>query len=281
MRNCISIDIETWAYGDTPEMRRLSSQERKAMDNGYLPGSVRKVLALLRDHGVRLTMFLVGEQYDWYPELPEQILADGHELGLHAYRHYRIDDLATLRQDLEKAMPLVRKFGIKGYRAPLIHLPAGGFAVLAEFGFAFDSSVYGPFSLAGNYFGVAEIPISALRFRRDPANLTLPRHLSFRNMLREREFSFGASYFAGLFGHGLAGMIRRVNQEGSPAVVFLHNWQLFPPPTGTFPPRGYVLRHPLYWPLTRNIHDAFRKLLTEFEFDRMSTFAGTGKPEKA
>ena len=47
MRNCISIDIETWAYGDTPEMRRLTSAERKALDNGYLLASVRKVLALV------------------------------------------------------------------------------------------------------------------------------------------------------------------------------------------------------------------------------------------
>ncbi len=281
MRNCISMDIETWAYGDTPEMRQLTSAERKAMDNGYLLDSVRKVLALLREHDVRLTMFLVGEQYEWHPEIPELILADGHELGLHAYRHYRIDDLATLRQDLEKAAPLVQKFKIKGYRAPLIHLPAGGFEVLAEFGFTFDSSVYGPYSLAGNYAGIDEVPISAFRFRNDPASLTLPRHLSFGNMLRERELPFGASFFAGVFGRGLSGMIRRVNREGAPAVVFLHNWQLFPPPPGTFPPRGYVLRHPLYWPLTRNLHGAFRMLLREFEFDRMSAFVRTDQPKKA
>ena len=94
MKNCLSIDIETWAYGDTPEMRRLTSAERKAADAGYVLESTRRVLAMLRESGVRITLFVIGEQLEWYPELGEMILADGHELGLHAFRHYRIPKVA-------------------------------------------------------------------------------------------------------------------------------------------------------------------------------------------
>jgi peptidoglycan/xylan/chitin deacetylase (PgdA/CDA1 family) len=276
MKNFLSMDIETWAYGDTPELRALTSAQRKAADAGYVLASTRRVLALLREAGARITLFVIGEQLEWYPELGEEILADGHELGLHAFRHYRIDDLETLRRDLEQAMPQVRRFGIRGYRAPLIHLPAGGLEVLAGHGFTFDSSVYGPFSLAGTYAGVREVPISSLMLCGGEARMALPRHLSFGNILRTGEFPFGASYFAGLFGGALRHFIRHVNRRGSPAVVFLHNWQVVPRPADAFPPPSYVWRHPLYWPLARDIGGGFRRLLAGFEFGKMGDAVGTG-----
>ncbi|MDR2849332.1 MAG: polysaccharide deacetylase family protein [Verrucomicrobiota bacterium] len=276
MKNFLSMDIETWAYGDTPELRALTSAERKALDAGYVLDSTRRVLALLREAGVKITLFVIGEQLEWYPELGEEILADGHELGLHAFRHYRIDDLETLRADLDQAAPQVRRFGIRGYRAPLIHLPEGGLEVLAEHGFTFDSSVYGPFSLAGTYAGIREVPISSLMLYGGEARMALPRHLSFGNILRTGEFPFGASYFVGLLGGAVRPLIRQMNRRGRPAVVFLHNWQVVPRPAGAFPPPGYVWRHPLYWPLARNIAGAFRRLLAEFEFDKMSAAVAAG-----
>ena len=89
----------------TPEMRALTSAQRKAADAGYVLDSTRRVLALLREAGVKITLFVIGEPLQWYPELWEEILADGHEMGLHAFRHYLIDDLETLRADLEQAVP--------------------------------------------------------------------------------------------------------------------------------------------------------------------------------
>jgi len=271
MKNSLSIDIETWAYGDTPEFRNMTSEQRKRADNGYLPDSMRTVLRWLRETDTQITMFMVGEQFDWYPELVEEILTDGHELGLHAFRHYRIDTVSELRQDLEKAMPFIQKYGIKGYRAPLIHLPDGGFQILNEFGFTFDSSTYGPFAMSGTYHGVREIPITSLMASSRCPAMTLPRHLSFGNILTKGEFPIGASYFVGAFRSGLSPVIRHLNKRNVPAVFFLHNWQLVPRPRGAFPTPSYVFRHPLYWPLTRNLAPAFQSWLREFEFTKMST----------
>jgi hypothetical protein len=47
MTNFLSIDIETWAYGDTPGLRALTSAQRKAADAGYVLDSTRRVLALV------------------------------------------------------------------------------------------------------------------------------------------------------------------------------------------------------------------------------------------
>jgi len=273
VNNCLSVDIETWAYGDTPEMRNLTSAERKALDNGYVLESMKQVLALLKEYDAHITMFIVGQQIEWYPELPDMILSAGHELGLHSYVHYPIRTAEDLRRDLEKAAPFIQKYGIHGYRAPLIYLPEGGFEILREFGFTFDSSVYGPYSLAGKYSGVAEVPISSLRFKSSPAVMALPRHLAFSIMLSELELPFGSSYFTGLFATNTAALMRRVNRASSPAVVFLHNWQIFPPHNASFPPKGYLLRNPTYWPLTRNLEPTVRKILSEFRIDKMGQLA--------
>jgi peptidoglycan/xylan/chitin deacetylase (PgdA/CDA1 family) len=161
MKNGLSIDIETWAYGDTPDMRRLTSRERKALDAGYVLESARQVLAMLREAGAHITLFVIGEQLEWYPQLGEMIVADGHELGLHAFRHYRIDTLDALRADLDQAMPQVRRFGIRGYRAPLIYLPQGGMEVLAEYGFTSTRPFTGRFHWPVPMRGCAKC-----RFRR-------------------------------------------------------------------------------------------------------------------
>lgn len=271
--NYISVDVETWAYGDTPELRAASSAERKALDDGYVLESTRRVLSLLKEYDARITLFVVGQQLEWYPELADLIRAGGHELGLHSHVHYPIESAEALRRDLEQAVPLLEKHGIKGYRAPLIHLPDGGFDVLAEFGFRFDSSVYGPFTLAGAYSGVVEVPISALRLRPGRPRMALPRHLSMATMAREAELPFGSSYFTGLFARQTALLMRQLNRRNQPAVVFLHNWQVFPPRNATFPPPGYLRRHPAYWPLTRNLEPTLRLILERFRVDTMGAFA--------
>jgi peptidoglycan-N-acetylglucosamine deacetylase len=45
-----------------------------------------EILDVLREHGVKATFFVIGEQLTAWPELTERILAEGHELGHHMLR---------------------------------------------------------------------------------------------------------------------------------------------------------------------------------------------------
>ena len=56
-------------------------------------------------------------------------------------------------------------------------------------------------------------------------------------------------------------------------MVFIHQWQLYPMPEGSYPPRSYVFRNPAYWPLTRNLVKLLRGFLEEFEFGTMEALA--------
>ena len=77
----------------------------------------------------------------------------------------------------------------------------------------------------------------------------------------------------GLLGEGTKYLIRHLNRKGEPAVVFIHQWQLYPMPEGSYPPKSYVLRNPAYWPLTRNLVKLLRGFLEEFEFGTMEALA--------
>jgi peptidoglycan/xylan/chitin deacetylase (PgdA/CDA1 family) len=56
-------------------------------DDGPHPEGTPAVLALLEQAGARATFFLVGEQVERRPQLAARILAAGHQVGLHGYRH--------------------------------------------------------------------------------------------------------------------------------------------------------------------------------------------------
>jgi peptidoglycan/xylan/chitin deacetylase (PgdA/CDA1 family) len=56
-------------------------------DDGPHPEGTPAILDLLARAGARATFFLVGEQVQRRPALAAEILAAGHVVGLHGYRH--------------------------------------------------------------------------------------------------------------------------------------------------------------------------------------------------
>lgn len=55
------------------------------------PQSTRAVLDELDAIGAKATFFVLGEQIEAAPTLPVEILARGHDLGVHGRRHFRHD----------------------------------------------------------------------------------------------------------------------------------------------------------------------------------------------
>ncbi|MCD8366193.1 MAG: polysaccharide deacetylase family protein [Clostridiales bacterium] len=47
----------------------------------------------LRERGVQVTFFLLGQQIELYPEIVEEMYEDGHEIGIHAYEHVNLTAL--------------------------------------------------------------------------------------------------------------------------------------------------------------------------------------------
>lgn len=56
-------------------------------DDGPIPESTPYILKTLREFNVKATFFVVGDNVRKYPELFQQILADGHCVGNHTFNH--------------------------------------------------------------------------------------------------------------------------------------------------------------------------------------------------
>ena len=56
-------------------------------DDGPIPESTPFLLETLREFDAKATFFMVGENVQRHPELLQQIIADGHQVGNHTYNH--------------------------------------------------------------------------------------------------------------------------------------------------------------------------------------------------
>jgi peptidoglycan/xylan/chitin deacetylase (PgdA/CDA1 family) len=66
-------------------------------DDGPIPESTPFILKTLEEYGVKATFFMVGENVKRYPELYQQIINAGHQVGNHTYNH-----IGSLRHSIRK-----------------------------------------------------------------------------------------------------------------------------------------------------------------------------------
>lgn len=246
MVNYLSIDFESWAYPNLSEFEKLNSRQRKELDDGYVKESAKKILVILKKHKTKLTFFILGQLYDWYPEVIEKIAHDGHEIAYHTHTHDILKTKKDLINSLKKSRRFLKRFKPRGFRAPLFSIKKEYFSVLRDYGFKYDSSIYDAYLSRELIDGLLELPVSKL-FR-------LP---------------VGSGICLAAFGKKINYFYRRINQEGSPFVAFIHNWQIIKPKKATFPNGRYLLKRPYYLPYTFEIGGTFENLLQSFSLAPM------------
>jgi peptidoglycan/xylan/chitin deacetylase (PgdA/CDA1 family) len=92
-------------------------------DDGPHPQGTPAVLEVLRERGATATFFLAGEQVDRRPSLAAEIVAAGHRVELHCYRHRNLLRLSPREflDDAERARVAIENAGgqaIAAYRPP-------------------------------------------------------------------------------------------------------------------------------------------------------------------
>lgn len=92
-------------------------------DDGPHPQGTPAVLELLREAGARATFFLVGEQVAARPALAAEIVAAGHRVELHCFRHRNQLRLTprSLLDDAERARAAIEDAAgqeVRDYRPP-------------------------------------------------------------------------------------------------------------------------------------------------------------------
>jgi peptidoglycan/xylan/chitin deacetylase (PgdA/CDA1 family) len=94
-------------------------------DDGPSPGSTPLLLDLLARYNLQATFFVIGQQAEQYPELIRQIIAAGHGVGNHSWRHDNLlmfRSVSDLAADIRQTQEVLAEQGIR----PLVFRPPVG-----------------------------------------------------------------------------------------------------------------------------------------------------------
>ena len=103
---------------------RQSGAVALTFDDGPDPDTTRALLDLLDAKGVKATFFVVGEKVRRHPDLVEDILARGHEIGNHSESHdvfLMFRRPRTLAAEVRGGLQSLERFGIRplAFRPPV------------------------------------------------------------------------------------------------------------------------------------------------------------------
>lgn len=273
--NALTIDVEEHFQVHAFE----TVIDRSAWDHypSRVVANTHRILNLLAEYDVRATFFILGWVADRYPDLVQKIALSGHEIATHGYWHelvYRQTpaEFATdLSRSLEAIGRAVSDSRPLGYRAPAFSITAQSLwalDVLRAHGLIYDSSIF-PL-VAHDRYGIN----NAHRFANKMPGGLWEFPVSTVRLGKQNWPVAGGGYFR-LFPLWITRRaIRHLNQQGQPAVIYLHPWEFDPEqPRIAGAPLLSRFRHYV------NIHkteNRLRALLAEFKCAPVSqVFAGS------
>jgi len=267
-KNILSIDLESWIHfyksALSPKNFGLTSHDRKILDDGYTNIATSKILSLLEKYNQKATFFVVGELYDWYPEVIEEIKKMGHEIGYHTHNHPILYNGQILEGEIKQSRNFINRFKPIGFRAPQIYITPDSMLYLKKSGFKYSSSTYDDYKIR-DISGIDEIPVSAISFRKK-SNEELPKNLKLKMLFKQ--IPFGSGLFISILGSKTSYFINYLNRRDIPAILFIHPWQVHMPKklNSIYFKMRILFNRPLCLPYTINVFKTMEKLLKNHEF---------------
>ena len=268
-RILLSIDYEPWFALSRRYDRMIDNQARRQLDGGFTRQALEPILELLGS--ARASFYLVGEIAGWYPQVPQQIVAAGHELGMHCQIHRPLIDPQELERDLLASTEWRSDFKVHGYRAPMVGIHEQAYPLLAAHGFTYSSSIYAPAGTLLQKGSIQELPVSSLALWGSASDLSAPREFS-TGLLLGGEVPYGSSFMIGLMPGTILRVLERELRAGLSPVIILHPYELFSPPNFRRRLGRDLIFHPLLTPFTLKKDHFLKTLLHNFPVSPLSTY---------
>jgi polysaccharide deacetylase family protein (PEP-CTERM system associated) len=223
--NAFTVDLEDWYQGLTSTNPRVDLWP--ILESRVVAASTR-LLEVLRPYGVQATFFVLGYVADHHPALIERIHSEGHEIGVHGYYHrfvyrQRPEEFAS---ELERSMQAVERITGEtplGHRAPYFSVNGNStwaFQVMEAQGLRYDSSV---FPTRNTLYGYPTAP----RFPYQPDGLSLIEFPVSTVRIGPLTLPMAGGFYLRLLPYALVRWaIRQLNEQGRPAILYLHPWEL-------------------------------------------------------
>lgn len=228
--HCLSFDIEEHfqvsAFASPMRRRHWDVFESRVQRN------TDTILKLLDERQIKATFFILGWVAERNPDLVRKLFSHGHEIASHGYGHELITAQTpdVFREDVRRAKGILEDLigaPVPGYRAPSFSITAEtkwALPILVEEGYVYDSSV---FPVMHDRYGMPGAnplchqldTVSGKLWELPPSTV---------NVAGVRVPVAGGGYFR-LFPYPiLRWMLRKIEAEGQPLVVYLHPWELDP-----------------------------------------------------
>lgn len=282
--NYLTIDVED--YYHVSAFEKISPPSTWSERESRVEGNTEKVLALLSDHSVKATFFILGWVAEREPRLVRTIADQGHEIASHGYLHQRValQDRLTYRDDIRKAKTILEDISgqqVLGYRAPSYSITREtdwAFDELVEAGYQYDSSI---FPMTHDFYGIPDWPrFAGYAVKTDDRWTDAPVPGETMPSIREIPITTlnfygknlpiaGGGYFRLLPYAFTRWGLRRINQtEKQPFVFYLHPWE-FDPQQPRMQGCSAKSRFRHYLNLSRT-ETRFKQLIRDFKFDTMA-----------
>ena len=255
----LSVDVEFFAH--TPAYRGGAGT---TTETAVGHDGIEFLLDAFDDADGRGTFFTVSEIAKSHPETVAAI-ADRHELGSHTHTHRHLSELSPeeRRAELADSKATLEAAGdttVTGFRAPSFDFGSDHFELLAETGYAYDSSIAPSRSIPGWYGGAydidAPVPASAISPAGSDALTEVP--IAVMPGLRLPLTGTWIRFFG--VRYTLLGMELLARRNIAP-VLYVHPWELVDLPAVDGVPKR------VYWRTGSYMRRAVRRILdSSFDF---------------
>ncbi len=267
--NAFTIDVEDYfhvaALAPSIPRSRWSDMEYRC------EGNVDRLLAMLEEHGVHGTFFILGWVAERSPQLVRKIAAAGHEIACHGQSHELIykQSPEVFRAETTRAKHFVEDLlgiRVEGYRAAsfsIVKSSLWALDCLIDLGFRYDSSV---FPVRHDRYGIADAPRQPYFIEAPSGRKLLEFPMSVASMGGATVPVSGGGYFR-IFPYWLnkAGL-SQINRAGRPFVFYLHPWEI---DTGQPKISASLLSTFRHYTNVGRCEQRLRRLLKDFRFGSM------------
>jgi len=227
----LSFDVEEAFHA--LNMWSVTPPETWSQQPSRVEAVVDRILALLDEHDVKATFFVLGLVAERSPQLVTRIVQAGHELASHGYSHRMAGDLGPdgFAADIARARGLLQDLSgaeVAGFRASTFSIGSStrwGFESVAAAGHSWDSSV---FPVRHDRYGFPSFPAHGVHLELASGKPLREYPLLTRVAFGRRWPAAGGGYLRLLPTALVDGALRRSAAANEPGVVYLHPWELDP-----------------------------------------------------
>ena len=223
--NALSFDVEEWFHNNN--MERYVSRSQWDRYESRIERNMEPILSLLEAKKTLATFFILGWVAQRHPVMVKKIAEKGHEIATHGWSHMRAyqqspDEFeAELRKSINTLKDITGQ-PVLGHRAACFSITPDSqwvIDVLLRNGIVYDSSIY---PVMHDRYGMIGSPRFPYVLRQEKGQRLLEFPLATYKFLKVNIPVAGGGYFR-LYPYSFTRLcINKLNQDGHPAMVYLH-----------------------------------------------------------